>query len=449
MAPLRRSVSEGHMSTDNPDPALQSRPSKAGIAFDGDGRLTSDLPCWTCEYNLRTLRMDADCPECGTPIAITLDRRSGRTARPFSLHTLNPVSRTLGLVFGMVCPALIVLLAALNPMDPLNTDWQSGEIEEIVGVMLAGRAMWAFYPFLLWAYIAFAAVMSAPVPFGRLWWVKAGLWIGCILGLQYQLIVNLNFFGLSHAFWTALVVGLIPLGVLASIVATYAVNDASRSAQMRGRRPWRLAWIQLGVTLALLVGIGIVTQGLVILLALISAPYLMLLCMSAALCRLYRTDFDPPVERTKPIPLVATVGGYAAAWPVAVTQAQIVYSSLPMSDPSCYICTASAHGHRWLTRAKPVRYADGSVLMVTRQMQTLKAAEHLIAEYAPRLHRMMRRVYDHIGPGIASRIQSCWLADVSYLLFVPVAAVAYIVLAWLGRREEIGRGYVGRTHTGS
>ncbi|MFK7790690.1 MAG: DUF6688 family protein, partial [Phycisphaeraceae bacterium] len=324
-----------------------------------------------------------------------------------------------------------------------NVDWQSGEIEEIVGVMLSGRAMWAFCPFLLWAYIAFAAVMSAPVAMGRQWWVKAGLWLGCILGLQYQLIVNLNFFGLSDEFWIALVIGLIPLGVLGGIVATYMIADSKRSIKTRGKRSWRSALIQLGVTLVVLVGIGILSRGLILVLILISGPYMMLLCMSAALCRLYRTDFDPPAKRSKLIPVVATVGGYAGAWPIAITQAQIVYSTLPMTDPSCYICTASAHGHPWLTRAKPVQFANGQVMLVTRQMQTLKAAEQLIATHTPKLHYTMRAIYDAIGPRIASRIHSRALANMSYLFFAPIAITAYLILSLLGRSHDIDRAYKG------
>ena len=412
------------------------------VAVDDDGRIASDLPCWTCDYNLRSLELNAACPECGTAVGYTLEHSSGRKIRPFSLYTINPVSRTIGFLFGL-SPAMIVIAAAIEPMHPMNAEWQSGETEEIVGSMLAGRAMWAFYPFLLWAYIAFAAVMSAPVSMGRQWWAKAGLWLGCILGLQYQFIVNLNVFGFSGEFWGALIVGLVPLGVLASIVTTHTLNDAKRTVKTRGKRSWRSALIQLGVTLVILIGIGILSRGAILLLVLISGPYMMLLCMSAALCRLYRTDFDPPAHRSKPIPIAATVGAYAAAWPIAITQAQIVYSTLPTQPPGCYVCTASAHGHRWLTRAKPVRFADGQVILVTRQMQILKAAEQLIATRSPRLHRAMRLIYDAIGPHIARRIQSRWLADASYLLFTPIALAAWLVLQLLGRASDTDQAYCG------
>ena len=435
------------MSSGLPDPTAHS-PAHVrvdGVAIDEEGRIASDLPCWSCDYNLRTLTPDADCPECGMPIVTTFEHRDGRKARPFSLHTIHPGSRIVGILFGMLGPLLVVVMAASTPMDPINTDWQSGYIEDYIGVMLAGRAMWAFYPFLFWAYAAYSAVMFAPIKMGRLWWTRAGLWLGCVLGLQYQLIIFGNLFGLDRGFWLAIFFSLIPLGILAAIVSSNHALDARRIPKPPKRRTWRALSIQGGVALFLLIVVGVLSQGIVfavlLLPVLLAGPYLMLLCMGATLCRVYRTDFSEPPQRSKPIPVAATAGGYLAAWPLAISQAQIVYSSLPMHDPSCYICTASAHGHRWLTRAEPVRFADGNVMLVTKQMRILKAAEWLIAERLPRLHRAMRWIYDRSGPRIAGRIRSPWLADVSYLLFVPVAAGARLVLTLMSRSCEIDRVY--------
>lgn len=42
------------------------------LVFDDDGRLQSDLSCIGCGYNLRTLREDDRCPECGSHVTATL-----------------------------------------------------------------------------------------------------------------------------------------------------------------------------------------------------------------------------------------------------------------------------------------------------------------------------------------------------------------------------------------
>lgn len=39
---------------------------------DGSKRVTYDLPCANCGYNLRTLSYTGDCPECAHPVAVTL-----------------------------------------------------------------------------------------------------------------------------------------------------------------------------------------------------------------------------------------------------------------------------------------------------------------------------------------------------------------------------------------
>jgi hypothetical protein len=38
------------------------------VTYDADGRIDMDLPCRKCGYNLRTLRDDRQCPECGASI---------------------------------------------------------------------------------------------------------------------------------------------------------------------------------------------------------------------------------------------------------------------------------------------------------------------------------------------------------------------------------------------
>lgn len=51
-------------------------------------RVTIDLPCASCRYNLRTLELTGACPECGHPVAETL-RQSLLTADPESLADLH------------------------------------------------------------------------------------------------------------------------------------------------------------------------------------------------------------------------------------------------------------------------------------------------------------------------------------------------------------------------
>jgi|GEM_PF-2724975 len=415
----------------------------SGITQQDDERIGWDIACWSCEYNLRTLSRDANCPECGTPVQTTIEHRLGQKSRPFSLYTLHPISRTLGLIYGCFGPALIVIVAALEPMNPINVEWQSGEVEDYIGVMLSGRAMWAFYPFLIWSYVAYTALMIRPIVLGGKWWIRIGLWLGCILGVQYQLIIVGNLVGLSEGAFIAVVLGLVPIGVIAVVIWIFCRNDATRRRRPLENRSARYIAGYVFGTLGGLIVVGLLSRGLVFLPVLFAGPYLMLMCMGTALCRLYRTNFDPPRAKNKPIPLAATGAGYLAAWPLAISQAQIVYSSLPMSPPGCYVCTASARGHHWLTRAKPVRFPDGTLMLVTKQMQTLKTAEYAIQKKLPSLHKWIRSVYDRLGPHIARRIRSPWIADLSFVLFALIAFAAWMALRITGQSRNISKAYLG------
>lgn len=52
-------------------------------------QVAGDLPCRRCSYNLRGLRREGDCPECGTPIALSLQGDLLRFADPSWLRRVR------------------------------------------------------------------------------------------------------------------------------------------------------------------------------------------------------------------------------------------------------------------------------------------------------------------------------------------------------------------------
>ena len=63
-----------------------------------DGRVEWDLPCERCRYNLRTLGIEANCPECGHAVLETLTARQQRRDGP-------PITAARRVVLGVACLA--------------------------------------------------------------------------------------------------------------------------------------------------------------------------------------------------------------------------------------------------------------------------------------------------------------------------------------------------------
>lgn len=84
-----------------PDRASQGAPHPSATrafldlsAIDPD-HVHANLPCIQCGYNLRTLAHDGRCPECGTPVAVTLQDQALAGASPAELTALADCSASL------------------------------------------------------------------------------------------------------------------------------------------------------------------------------------------------------------------------------------------------------------------------------------------------------------------------------------------------------------------
>jgi hypothetical protein len=72
--------------------------------LDADGRVSTDLPCVECGYNLRTQTLHGRCPECGAPILRSLQSDHLIFANRAWLRSLH---RGTGLLLGAIAWTLI------------------------------------------------------------------------------------------------------------------------------------------------------------------------------------------------------------------------------------------------------------------------------------------------------------------------------------------------------
>lgn len=93
-----------------------------------------------------------------------------------------------------------------------------------------------------------------------------------------------------------------------------------------------------------------------------------------------------------------------------------------------YLCTVAAGGHRKVV--KPLREGKrhGHRVLVNRQLCVANAFEQLLQERLPRLHKVIRHVYDRYGYPIAKHIRSPYAADAVWILMKPLEWLFLAVL---------------------
>lgn len=112
-------------------------------------------------------------------------------------------------------------------------------------------------------------------------------------------------------------------------------------------------------------------------------------------------------------------------WLAAWLWSRSLYASLPSEEP-CFIVTAAGRGHAGFVGRNIRIERNGRSRLVNQQLITFWQFESQWRNLAPRSHRIFRWVYNRVGPVIAARIKSPWLADFTYLAIKPLEFLAKI-----------------------
>ncbi len=415
-----------------------------------DQPLDNDLPCHACGYNLRTRRPSQACPECGAAVSAAIAVSQQRKTRPpLTLEGFGALTRVLYVLFGVVLPIVPFLFVEINGR-PLLVDWQSGEWQDYIGMLLGGTPARPFYPLIILAGVALVALISKPVVNGRKNWVRFALILGVILAGQYTLILGASF-GIGGAVFAGC-----SIAAALTIAAGFVLAPAGwcRWRFWSLFTPRRIAGITAGlVLLALLLGLlGGGPFGVLMLpvtASVMFSPWVCLMVYLLACARIYRSSRLLAADRVdgKDDPwwllLFGGAMGYGLAWAGSISLAMDAYAKLPTVPPDCYICTAAARGHSRFVGSQRTVLRSGQTIPVNRQMRICKAVELAIRATTPRGHRVLRHAYDRIGPVLAGRMSSPIAADIAYLVIVPIAWVCGGILSLIvpGFREATNRLY--------
>ncbi len=101
-----------------------------------------------------------------------------------------------------------------------------------------------------------------------------------------------------------------------------------------------------------------------------------------------------------------------------------------------YLCTVAARGDERLVKPLRAGRRHGRLIVVNRQLLVANAFEDLIAQRTPRLHRVVRHVYDTYGRPISRHINTKYRSNVVYLLMKPLEWMFVMILYLFDRHPE-------------
>ncbi len=286
------------------------------------------------------------------------------------------------------------------------------EWNELIAMIPQGSCSAIFFPLLAYSMISIGCmIFREPARFAI---VRLGLYTGVVLALQYTLIQGIAL-GRSSAtpvgVATILLEGLGAAGIVALLIIGIA------------RLP------VLAIAMPILIAIVLLITGrwlsLIGFVPLIFAPVLALAVFVLASIRAWR--YSKKTTWWMMGGGVLWTGAYAGAWRIAFHAAVDAYSQLPPpSSSGCYIATAAARGHEGFVGTQRIK-SDAGEICVNDQLRQLKAAEIALRCASPGFHRLCRRIYDRLGPPIARRLQSPWMADLAYCSLKPAEWMATVL----------------------
>ena len=122
-------------------------------------------------------------------------------------------------------------------------------------------------------------------------------------------------------------------------------------------------------------------------------------------------------------------------WIMSVISSTQIYDKLPTTQPQgCFVVTAAGRGHRRFVGPFFETEHDGQLQLAHAQLMALWEFEKKWEQKFPHSHRIFRSVYNCVGPRIASRIRSTWMADVVYVAIKPVEWMARLCVTTCSRR---------------
>lgn len=326
-------------------------------------------------------------------------------------------------IFGLFVIAAPIFNFTL--IEVLAPEWQDGQFSSYVDLFLLPEASLWFFPLIVYAVTSYILLLWNTDRYSRSFIIRLGIYTGTFLALQYSLLTLFALEGPPSTTIIVLAVFIVPL--LFARFHRWLISKW-RASSVNG--------VLIGIGIAALITGMIFMETpmapfvLLLMFAGVSAPFWSFLIALRASRWLWKHhEMAPTLPRG--LGIFVWLSAYTLALRFNILKMFELYNVLPTEPPNCYVATAAAKGHPRFVGSREVMLANGKSMRINRQLQRLKAAEIALMGVSVPSHRMMRRVYNVVGKWLAAYIQNPILADVAYLILLPVEWGAFTVLKWI------------------
>jgi hypothetical protein len=308
-------------------------------------------------------------------------------------------------------------------VELIKPEWQSGRLSDYVILFLFPEASLLFFPLLAYSIICYLLLLHAPARYSPSFLIRFGVYSGVLLSLHYSIVIFLYFIDLMV--FTFLLAWILP------VVFLWIYRWARTKWEARLIHKTMIAFAIGAYLVSAVVMRDLGAPFFLVLIVLImAAPFWSLLLAVQATVWLYK-NHESLLTFPRGAGFATWIIAYIAALRFDILKMYELYDALPPTPPDCYIATAAARGHPRFVHAWTVQRADGKFMQVNIQLQRLKCAELALLAVNPRLHEILRRIYDKVGKMLAHYIQHPYLADLAYLLLKPWEWLARLVLRFV------------------
>jgi hypothetical protein len=308
----------------------------------------------------------------------------------------------------------------------VKPDWQSGKLSDYAILFLSPEASLFVLPLLTYSIVCYLLLLINTSRFAPLFLIRFGIYTGVLLALHYSIAVLL---ALEPSPWLFLV------GVAWILPLSF---------------PWIYKWVikdlsiqTLKVSLVILIVVFILVDVLfsinllifLLIFALIVAPFWSFL-LSARTAFWLVKNHEYKITLWQGLGFSVWLAVYAGALRFNILKMHELYAALP-PQPPCYVATAASQGHPHIVRSWPVHLKNGNTIQVNSQLQHFKSIEFAMMAISPKLHVCVRSVYDVVGKGLAAYLKNPLLADVAFLLLLPVEWISFRLLKFFVPEIEV------------